>query len=57
VSGEDSYCAAMLKNIQVMVLFWQYHKYKYNSDGTFSDAFVAEICSAPCFAPPPVEEE
>ncbi len=58
VSGDELFCPAMLKNIQVMVLWWQYHKYKYNSDGTFTAAFEAEICSAPCFAPPePASEE
>jgi len=57
VSGEDRFCVALLKNIQVMVLWYQYHKYKYNDDGTFTEAYAAEICSAPCFAPPPMEEE
>lgn len=59
VTGEERVCSAMLKNLRVAVLWYQYHKYKYNADGSFSDAFIAEICSAPCFAPPepPTEDE
>ncbi len=57
VKGTDSICTALLKFLQVAVIFYQYHKYKYNNDGTFTEAYEAEICSAPCFAPPPPEEE
>lgn len=57
VVGGDSICQAILKNLQVMIIYYQYHKYKYNADGTFTPAYEEEICSAPCFAPPPPEEE
>lgn len=57
VTGEDTLCAALLKFLQVSVIYYRYHKYKYDTDGNFTPAFEAEICSAPCFAPPPPEEE
>lgn len=57
VTGSDTLCSALLKFLRVAVLAYQYHKYKYDNDGNFTPEFEAEICSAPCFAPPPLEEE
>ncbi len=57
VLGSDSICQALLKTLQVMVIYYQYHKYKYDSDGNFTPEYEAEICASYCFAPPPPEEE
>jgi hypothetical protein len=57
VLGTDSICDAIMKNLQVMIIAYQYHRYKYDENGNFTPAFEAEICSSPCFAPPPPEEE
>jgi hypothetical protein len=57
VDGDDTLCQALLKFLQVAVIYYQYHKYKYDNNGNFTAAFEAEICSAPCFAPPEPEEE
>lgn len=57
VKGTDNLCQVLLKFLQVAVIAYQYHKYKYDNNGNFTPEFEAEICSAPCFAPPAPETE
>ena len=57
IEGDDTLCDAYKKYLQVLVLAYQWVKYRYNTDGTFTDAFEAEICSAPCFNPPDPDAE
>lgn len=57
ITGDDNICDALKKFLQVAILIAQYHAYKYDSDGNFTPAFEAEICSSPCFNPPEEDDE
>jgi hypothetical protein len=44
--AEDSICTLLKKLIQISVIWYRYHNYKYDSDGGFTEAFKTEICTA-----------
>lgn len=58
-TGQDGICQIIVKWFRMSLLIYRWHKYAYNADGTFTDAFEAEICYAASFCgnPQPTNAE
>ena len=45
IKPEDSFCTSLKKLlIRWPILFYQYTKYKYQEDGTFTSDFIGDMC-------------
>lgn len=45
---DDNLCSHIVKFARVSILWWQYHRYKYKADGTFTEAYIEDLCKITC---------